>query len=116
MSERLKASELKLGDVVRLFDYGYGIGTVKQIKDGQITFFRPYVSTGDFTCTSGVICYIGIEQFTRSITENVTYEVLYRSGNRWTQSQEQNSGFNKTEDNHINSALTEHGVLGGRGL
>ena len=62
----VKYDQLQLGDVVRLLSNtgAYSTSTVKQIKDGLITFFRPYVQTADFSCTSGVICYIGIEEFT----------------------------------------------------
>ncbi len=59
----LKASELRLADTVELFDGGYGTATVKNINEkGEITFFRPYVATADFSYTGGVICTIGIEE------------------------------------------------------
>jgi len=67
--EELISSELKLGDVVELFDGPFGTATVKQIKDGSVTFFRPYVATANFSCTGGVICTIGIEEFSRAVTD-----------------------------------------------
>jgi hypothetical protein len=78
---KLKASELKLGDIVHLFNGGYGTATVKQIKDGRVTLFRPYVSTGAFTYTGGVICLIGIEEVIYNISTSTTFEVLSRSNN-----------------------------------
>ena len=62
------AEELRLADrVMRMAngepDLELGIMTVKQIKDGAVHFFRPYTNTADFSCTSGVICYVGVEEF-----------------------------------------------------
>jgi hypothetical protein len=58
-----KLTDLKLGDVVQLDIESYRDATVKQIKDGEITLFRPYVQTADFSYTGGVMCYVGIEEF-----------------------------------------------------
>jgi len=63
LSIKVKAKDLQLGDVIRPFENEYGFCTVKQIKDGWIELFRPYVHTADFSCTSGVICYIGFEDY-----------------------------------------------------
>lgn len=59
----IKASDLKLGDVIRTVpsEEAYLHGTVKQIKEDTVVIFRPYVQTADFSYTGGVICYIGIE-------------------------------------------------------
>jgi hypothetical protein len=58
-------SELQLADqVYRVRFPELGLSVVKQIKDGAITFFRPYPHTADFSSTGGVICYIGIEEWT----------------------------------------------------
>jgi len=59
--ERMKASELNLGDTVRLFDGAFGDAVVQQITDEGVTFFRPYATTADFSYTGGAIPYIGIE-------------------------------------------------------
>jgi hypothetical protein len=75
----LKADELQLGDVVELFEGPYGCGTVKQIKDGMITFFRPYTATADFSYTGGVICYVGIEESSRTVNPRETYKFLSRT-------------------------------------
>ena len=60
---------LRIGDVVRLLctgevvDTGFNQLVVINKTEEAITFFRPYVSLGDFTYTGGVIPYIGIERF-----------------------------------------------------
>lgn len=61
---KVPVSSLGLGDVVRLWDGAYGSATVRQVHpDGTAQLFRPYVQTADFSCTSGVIPYVGIEDF-----------------------------------------------------
>lgn len=76
---KIKMSELRLADTVRSpFIQPYNIMTVKQIENGQVTFFRPYVHTSDFAHTGGVICYIGIEEFTTPIRDDFEYELLER--------------------------------------
>lgn len=74
------ASELKLGDVVELFDGPFATATVKQIKDGLVHFHRPYSHGGDFTCTAGIICYTGLEEFSASVTSTSTYKLWRRGG------------------------------------
>lgn len=70
--EVILASAVQLGDIVRLkFEDNhcnpYADCTVKEIHDdGQVTLFRPYTATSDFSTSSGVICYVGIEEFTVS--------------------------------------------------
>lgn len=76
---QVTADSLALGDVVELFEGAYGCGTVKQVTEGEVQIYRPYIHTGNFSYTgdigdnksSQVICYIG--------TETVT---LYRKGRR----------------------------------
>jgi hypothetical protein len=58
-----KAKDLALGDVVQLSDGPYSCATVKKVGEDEVTFFRPYVQTADFSYTGGVPCYIGIEEF-----------------------------------------------------
>jgi len=62
--QTLKLSELKLADVVQLFDDEYGTATVKQIDGDIVTFLRPYVITQDFSYAGGVICSLGYEECT----------------------------------------------------
>lgn len=57
----LTPAELRLADVVQLFDGPFGTGTVTQIADGQVTIMRPYGATADFSTTGGVIHYTGLE-------------------------------------------------------
>lgn len=64
-------SGLKLADVVVLEALNaYHTATVSKVipetmdRPASVTFFRPYVQTADFSMgASGVICYIGIEEW-----------------------------------------------------
>lgn len=66
----VKAADVKLGDKVciRFKDsnriFPYGIATVIRITKKEITLFRPYVHTSNFVTSSGLIPYIGIEEYT----------------------------------------------------
>lgn len=71
-------TELRLGDCVEVFQGPYGSAIVKQIDDGQVTFFRPYGAHTDFAHTGGVICYVGVEEFSRTITPRETIKVWRR--------------------------------------
>lgn len=75
---KLKASELRLADVVKFPFAAYNTATVKQIDQGVITFFRPYTATANFSYTGGVICYVGIEEFTRRLDSAEVFEVIER--------------------------------------
>lgn len=58
---------ITLGDIVKLRGSGntYSEGTVKKVnEDGTFVVFRPYVHTADFSYTGGIICYVGIEEYT----------------------------------------------------
>lgn len=70
----LSNRQLKLADkILRLYtDYETGaemadveLGpiTVKNITDDEVTLFRTYTHTADFSSTGGVICYVGIEEW-----------------------------------------------------
>ena len=75
----VSAADLRLADVVTCMDGGgYVTATVKQIKDGLVTLFRPYVETSDFTYTRGVICMIGIEEFKVEASPHRTFQVWAR--------------------------------------
>jgi hypothetical protein len=66
----MKNSELQLADqVTREEPNTLGVCTVKQINGGKIHFFRPYTHTSDFSCTSGVICYVGVEEWAEEISD-----------------------------------------------
>lgn len=77
----VKTSELQLADVVRRVGsrgYAYDYCTVRQIKDGVVTLFRPYVHTADFSGTGGVICYIGTEDIELRVDDSSRWYVLQR--------------------------------------
>ena len=68
----IRTDELQLGDMVTQNPYQRGAPwstcIVKQISDDEVTLFRPYGTTADFSYTGGVICYVGIEEFFSSTT------------------------------------------------
>ena len=77
MDELLEMKELQLADVVRnglINVFAFDVMTVKKITLTEVTFFRPYVQTADFSFVdksgngSQVICYIGIEEFSVPLT------------------------------------------------
>lgn len=72
------ASELRLADVVEVFAGPYGTATVRQIKDDQVYFFRPYTRSDDFAYTGGVICYTGIEEFSVSVDTPTPFKLYHR--------------------------------------
>ena len=75
----MRNKELKLADqIVRANGSVPHVVTVKQIKDNEITFFRPYTQTGDFSYTGGVICYIGVEEWTESVDSSSEWTLLER--------------------------------------
>ena len=59
----VKVRELELGDIVKLSDSCYMTATITQIKDGLITFFRPFVHHDAIETAGGIMCYTGIETF-----------------------------------------------------
>ena len=79
---KVKARELTLGAIVRLQEHQeYMDATVKNIEDDdgeylKVTFFRPYVTIGDFSHTGGISCYIGIEEFRACPKMDFEYELL----------------------------------------
>jgi hypothetical protein len=78
ITTKVSAGNLRLADTVRLFDDAWGCAIVQQIRDGKITFFRPYGTTADFSCTSGVICFIGIETVVYNTDTERQFEVVSR--------------------------------------
>jgi hypothetical protein len=80
----MKANELQLGDVVTAF-YNENPGPwstaiVKKVTDDSITFYRPYGTKADFSYTGGVICYMGLEEYTvpRNDSRDIQYYVWQR--------------------------------------
>lgn len=54
--------DLKLADVVELFDGPFGTGVVRQITKDEVIIDRPYGVTGDFSYTGGVPFSVGVEE------------------------------------------------------
>ena len=78
-NERVRVHELRLADHVILDGVReWSTAIVKQIKDGQVTFWRPYGTNEDFSYTGGVICLMGLEEFTVGIDSSMTYNVIRR--------------------------------------
>ena len=59
---KVKARDLKLGDVVDLEGGGYMVATVVKTGEGRVRVVRPFVHTGSFSYTGGVLWYIGVEE------------------------------------------------------
>ena len=66
---QIPQKNLVLGDVVRLGDFPFADGIVQRVEEHVVTIFRPYAMCENFSCTSGVICYTGIEQVPLSRSE-----------------------------------------------
>lgn len=88
----IKTSELQLADQVRM-THRYDDGDrqinplhlekspflVRQIKDGKVDLWRPYIAHADFSCTSGVIPYVGIEEMTVFTTDSLQWLLIRRT-------------------------------------
>lgn len=77
----IKARDLQLADEIRsgLGCDGWDTAIVKQVTDDSITLFRPYGHHADFSYTGGVICYIGVEEYTIARDSDVEYYVYRRT-------------------------------------
>jgi hypothetical protein len=79
MKTFIKPREMKLADTIKYSPFGkWNNAIVKQITDTDVTLFRPYGATADFSYTGGVICYVGIEEYTIPISSDMEYELLER--------------------------------------
>lgn len=65
IGELIRAIDMQLADTIQPIENsdGFTTCTVKQVTETQVTLFRPYVHTADFSYTGGVICYIGFEEY-----------------------------------------------------
>ena len=81
MSEVVKASELQIGDIIRLssIDNGYADCTVYNLENGSAHLIRPYIHTADFLHTGGVITYIGQEDFSIPLNDTMITRLSSRS-------------------------------------
>ncbi len=77
---KITPKQMQLGDTVRYQPFGsaWNVAIVKQITDKDVTLFRPYGTTADFSYTGGVICYVGMEQYTVPLCSSAEYELLGR--------------------------------------
>ena len=75
---RAKVTELRLADIVELFEGPYGTGTVRQITAEQVTIARPYGVTGDFSYTGGVPFSVGVEECKYLLSSSATFKVYQR--------------------------------------
>jgi len=71
--KKVKACDLKLADVIQTGAWEYCTATVHRVTDGYVHLIRPYIHTADFSCTSGVITYIGFEQYSIHRNDNEYY-------------------------------------------
>lgn len=72
----ISTAELQVGDTVRYADGvigAWGSCIVKNVTVEEVTLFRPYGTCEDFLTSSGVICYIGLEE----------YKVLKNENSKW---------------------------------
>ena len=79
MRERVKTEDLRLRDVVvvdGLMPFPHA--TVVNITDDEVTFFRPYVHTGDFSYTGGVLHYVGYEKWSVNKLHPQEWEIVLR--------------------------------------
>jgi hypothetical protein len=80
-NKEVPISELQLGDVVSVFTGPWGTATVSRIDDGNVYFYRPY-GHASLSCRfagNRLICYTGLEEFSRSITDTGTVYLYQRA-------------------------------------
>lgn len=76
---KIKPREMQLADTVSYPPFGpWHNAIVKQVDGNNVTLFRPYGTTADFSYTGGVICYIGVEEYTIPLSSDAEYELLNR--------------------------------------
>ena len=75
---RAKVSELKLADIVELFEGPFGTGTVRNITKEAVYISRPYGVTGDFSYTGGVPFSVGVEDCIYPLSSSHVLKVYQR--------------------------------------
>ena len=79
LPKMVDAKDLCLADVVRTNTTGaWNTAIVQRLEGKTVTFFRPYGVSEDFSCTSGVICYTGVEIFSDFTDSGSKYLLLRR--------------------------------------
>ncbi len=63
INDYIATADLQLGDVVQLWEGPWATAIVSQVTDDEVTFFRPYGKSDDFSYAGGVICYTGLESY-----------------------------------------------------
>lgn len=75
------AHDMLLGDTVEMVEERprpWSSCIVKQVTDEEVTLFRPYGVTADFSYTGGVICYVGVEEYKVMRDSSIPYRLLAR--------------------------------------
>lgn len=73
-------AEMQLGDRIQCYeDPCFSTGIIKSIDSHYVHIFRPYGTTAEFSYSGGVICYIGIEEYSLSRTSQLKYRLLSRT-------------------------------------
>ena len=80
LPKKVNISELQLADVIDLgLNEGYSTATVERVRETTVKCLRPYVHDAGFSCTSGVITYIGWEYVNLYIETDRQVTLLRRS-------------------------------------
>ena len=80
MTVTIKASELRVGDVVQALEGPWGTAIVKSCKNGYVSLYRPYGTNFDTLYSNGLICLTGLEQY-EIPANNVLITVCRRQDN-----------------------------------
>ena len=70
--------DLRLADVVELFEGPFGTGVVRQITKEQVIISRPYGVSGDFSYTGGVSFSVGVEECKYFLSSGHVFKVFQR--------------------------------------
>lgn len=71
--------KLRLADTVILDGCApWSAAIVSKITDTEVKLFRPYGTTADFSYIGGVMCYVGIEEFSIPRQSRREVEVVAR--------------------------------------
>jgi hypothetical protein len=70
--------ELRLADIVQLFEGPWGYAIVRQITNKSVKLIRYYGTTFDFSYTGGVICLQGHEDVEYFLTDKTKLKVWSR--------------------------------------
>jgi hypothetical protein len=73
--------DLQIGDVCKVFDGPWGTATVSRVDEGNVYFYRPY-GHASLSCRfagNRLICYTGLEEFSRPLTDTSTVFLYQRA-------------------------------------